>query len=327
MCRFNSAYYIVRIFVIINLFFLSLNFASANEPRIDIHTVEPKDTIRSVAYSYISKNFPEKLENVEAYINELIYWNPHVANWNQLPDGLNIYLGYPFPSNMEERVSFSSRFTLSASYNISSGSLTENIKTSATTVESSQNSMLSLSLQAKYNISNWEKVISSSIYYSQLQVTSVNGGTNIQPIILKFPPEIGGNTYYNFYLKKLTILPFWGIDYESLNTFNSNSLLSGIPLSVRKNKFIYGTFGLGQGFNFSTFVFLLRGSVSRIFYSTTSSTSDSDKYTGYKGIVSLNLKANKSPWLFNLFYKVHLLEGPTELVINRIGIGIGFSFF
>jgi hypothetical protein len=292
-----------------------------------VYTVEEGDTLTSISYSFVSKYLPEKLDEIKSYTTELIYWNPHIEDWSKLKKGTSVYLGYPFPSSVEDRSHPLSKYTMSGFYNFSSGKLDETISSSSTTVESTQNSILSLGLQARYNIYSWEKLISASLYFSQLQVTSVKGGPSGQAQILHFPPEFGSNVYYQFYIKKFSLQPYVGIDYESLNTFNSKDLLLGQPLVTRTNKLIYGTFGLAHGKAISNFTLLTKASLSKTIITSTSSSFSSDKYGGYKAIVSLGFKENTSPWLFNFFYKVHLLSGPTELVINRFGAGIGFSFF
>jgi hypothetical protein len=319
-------YLLIFLIVTLELLFCNISIAAVKS-NFTIHTVAETDTTESITYSFIVKYFPDKLDEIQSYIAEVKYWNPHVADWNKLTKGTNIYLGYPFPADIEDRSHVMSKFTLSGSYNLSAGNLSETVTKYSTTVVSTQNSVLSLGLQARYNLSNWENVISGSVYYSQLQLTTITGGAYYDSTVLRFDPEIGGNIYYQFRWRKISILPYGGIDYEGLNTFNARELPEGAPIVVRKNKLFYVTAGLGKGIEYSHYVFLLRGSVSKTIYTTTSSLVPTDKFAGYKGIVTLSFKDNKSPWIFNLFYKGHLLSGPTDLIINRFGIGMGFSFF
>jgi hypothetical protein len=200
---------------------LAANTPVKTKPSFTIVSIENGDTTESLAYTFISKNFPAKLDDIKSYIDELIYWNPHITDWKNLPKGVNIYLGYPYPSNMEDRISMLSKFTLSGSYNISLGNLSENSSASSSTTTSTQNSSLSFGLQMRYNLAHWEKVILSSIYYSQLQLSSINVPSESKAVTIHFPAEIGANIYYQFSFKKLSILPYAGLDYENINTFNT----------------------------------------------------------------------------------------------------------
>lgn len=204
-------------------------------------------------------------------------------------------------------------------------SLTSNNETA--TITSTQNSPISFGVGAAY-FYRPRNTFSGSIYFSRL-TGSVAEDTGAE---LDIQTEIGTNIYYNYSFPSYTLSLYSGFDYEQFSTYNTDEILEGsTTYKVRKHNIGFVTAGVGKSFSVATHKFLFKASISK---SITSSSSElpattnngSDTYSGIKYILYLNYKAS-SNFLVHAIYKQHLLDGPTDLSILRIGVGVGYKFF
>lgn len=174
---------------------------------------------------------------------------------------------------------------------------------------------------------NSKFVIPASIYFSKLNASVVSGdsgtaGNNDFTI----PIEIGGNIYCQYSISSMSLSPYMGLDVERFTTFNMADLENGEPLATRQNNLLYATAGVGHNFSIGAFHIHMKGSLAKSIYSGTTSAKSSDRFSGYRGLIYLNLKRD-GPFLVHAFYKHYDLNGPTKLTIDRIGIGVGYFLF
>lgn len=214
------------------------------------------------------------------------------------------------------------KYNLFAFYTLSEGTFSEKIKSTGTTLKSTQNSPLTLGVGITLYPHKKPYFYSYSIYISKLRSasSSLGGETDV-------PLEVGVNGYYNRPIKDWWAIPYGGIDYERISTFNTDEVILGKSLKTRQHNIYYLTAGFSKGFTIDKTVFLFKVSASKsvISNATEPSLFSEEEFTGYKYIFYLNFKVFKNV-LYHLIYKQHFLDGPTELEIKRFGIGVGYSF-
>jgi hypothetical protein len=190
-------------------------------------------------------------------------------------------------------------------------------------VKTSQNSPLTLGLSYYQKIaSNYN--VSASAYYSHLQAVQVSG-LGASDNSLRNPYEYGLTAYLeraNLFSIKGPI-PYGGVDYESFDAYNLDELnASSDPLEFRRQNILYGTVGVAHSFNFLDQSILLKMSASQ---SVQSSSESSESYAGRKFMFFITTPLHKD-WSVNLFVKRHDLSGVTDLIITRVGMGLGYHF-
>lgn len=145
--------------------------------------------------------------------------------------------------------------------------------------------------------------------------------------VIDVPMEFGANAYLDYPISNLNWIVFAGFDYENFSTFNTEELETK-SLATRQITQGFATLGAAKGFKLIDQSFFLKLSASRTVYADESRASlvDPVPFEGYKYMVYLNAKYDDRLFVHGLF-KQHLLEGPTSLVITRIGFGFGYKFF
>jgi hypothetical protein len=119
---------------------------------------------------------------------------------------------------------------------------------------------------------------------------------------------------------------FGGVDFENFSTYNLIPFLAGAEFDFVQNKLLSATIGLEQVSYFNDHQINFKLSLARSLSSTTSSANSTDRYAGYR----INFFTNYH--LFNrtychFIYKRYQLTGPTDLTINRYGIGLSLTLF
>ncbi len=214
-------------------------------------------------------------------------------------------------------------FSLSVFYAISTGSFKESTESGSYTIKYRQTSPLTIGLFAAYREpGKMDNYFSGSAYLSRL-----NGVTGNFSNVVRVDPEVGINLYYNFLDENYFVYPYIGLDYESFSSFNIDQIDIGeIPASY-KHQITFITAGVSKILTFGTRSFLTKVSLSRSILSSNNGTyNNKEDFGGYKYILYLSYLMNKN-WNANIFYKQHLLSGPSDLEITRIGLGIGYRFF
>ena len=213
---------------------------------------------------------------------------------------------------------------LSIFYSVSTGTLTET-STSAI-VGLSQNSPYTIGLSF-FKEFNYNASISSSIYILKFAATvTEQDGTLVE---VGVPMEYGFTGYFNYKFDTRYILPtlYTGIDIEQFSSFNTDKLADLEPLSTRVNRLLYMTLGISHRFLLFNKKAVIKVSVSKSISSSQSSASIDNPlpFSGSKALLYLNLQLLKQ-WSVHTLLKRHNLTGATNLVITRMGFGVGYSF-
>jgi len=211
-----------------------------------------------------------------------------------------------------------SRVTFNVFYASSFGTYKE--ITSEQTVTSGQNFPVTFGVGFSSADEQKKHFIFGSAYWAQASKGSVKGNSESATQEFSIPGEVGGNLYYQYYFKENSLGIYSGYDYEKLNTFNTDQLVSGASIVNIDNQLHYATLGATQGFSLFNLKMNIKASVSK---TIASSTSGSKSLTGMKYIFFYTYKP-EGRFNFNVFYKHHSLKGPTDLSIDRIGISVGF---
>jgi hypothetical protein len=192
-------------------------------------------------------------------------------------------------------------------------------------VEFKQNSPLTLGLMHTFYPKSNNYSISTSGYFSYLVAAS----NNLDEANVEVPIEIGFNSYYQMPIAMAKYNIYGGFDYEKFSTFSLEGVKEESELLFDENQIGFLTIGFSQAFKFKTRGFLFKASISQsIFSSRTAGYSgdeDSSAYTGSKFMLFLLSKINKDYFVSSLF-KYHVLSGPSEVDVMRVGLGFGYLF-
>lgn len=191
----------------------------------------------------------------------------------------------------------------------------------AVVTRSSQDSPFTLGASTFKNLNN------NFNYSGSLYISKLDAGQSDADETISIPLEYGINSYLGYQPKPWPIEVYGGFDHERFSSYNTEELVMGMPLATREHVLTFLTVGLTRRFEWLGKKFLTKASFSQSVISSQSSASLADPavFEGNKFILYLNMKAYKN-WSYHSFYKQHNLEGPTQLVISRFGLGFGYSF-
>jgi hypothetical protein len=168
--------------------------------------------------------------------------------------------------------------------------------------------------------------LSASIYYSYLE--SFNAGGEYDDNIY-IPSEIGFTNY--FVLKeKIGEYDFYaGLDFERFSRFETEKIYRDSSLEISSQYMSFITLGLQRSFKVKSHDFFMRFSLSQSFWGKNESAYTDEPYNGQKILIYLNTPikykiAGKELFLHGI-YKKHILEGSSDLIIDRYGLGVGFK--
>ena len=193
-------------------------------------------------------------------------------------------------------------------------------------VEFKQNSPITLGLMYTHHPKKKNYSIASSAYFSYLLAATSNLDTGGD---VEVPLEIGFNSYYQQKFRKKPFSVYGGFDFERFSTFNLVGLDTSGELDLDVNQIGFVTAGYSHGFMIKKRFFLFKTSISQSVFSSRavgfSGDSDTTSYTGNKFMLFFMGQLNKKFTLSTLF-KYHILKGPSDVSILRIGFGAGYSF-
>jgi hypothetical protein len=310
-------------------FIFSYNFAHAYVT----DKINSGDTLETIARRNIDKVRIKYGTRLNDYEKDLKKWNPLITDWENPPKNQLIYVDYPYAHYLqgstwapllganEDTSEYNQKFSLIGFYASSFGNYTE--VTNEQTVKSGQNFPVTLGLGFSATNENMEHLVLGSFYWAQSSKGNVTGNSQASTSSFSIPGEVGGNLYYQYYLKENSLGIYSGYDYEKLNTYNTDQIITGSPVVNVSNNLHYGTIGLSKGFSLFDYKMNLKASASKIFTSTTTGTK---ALTGTKYIVYYTYRP-EGRFNFNVFYKHHELSGTTKLSIDRIGFSIGIIIF
>lgn len=339
------------IFVLILLWMISA--ASAAEKKYNIYVTQQHDTIENIAKRLLPSHQTEYGNHIEEYINDLKFWNPHVKNWKIIPEYTQIYVDYPYPpypapelsiahsptplteeieaESVEEFQTDSTTTSPGAGklflmLTLSQGTFDEKLPADAGGLKTQQNSPLTLGFGGNYLFSGQKDMLVTSAYLSLLRQSEVSDGRNSTTPTIKVPNEIGINTYLQHFMKEFDFSIYEGLDYEKFSSFNTTEYVQqGTDLAVNTNSIILGTVGLAKSFTFLEQKILTKISVAKILNST-SSAGAANSFSGQRFLFFASLKGAAN-FSYNFLYKRHILKGPTNLTVDRIGIGLSYDLF
>jgi len=339
-----NKFLITLLFVILFSLGNSELFAQTNSTP-DVYMIKGKESLESVADKLIPRYREKYNKRIEDFKKDLVEWNPHINSWNPIPVFSNIYIEYPYPAyisvkyapkliassnynvlNSDSETPIGNKnYTLFAMYTASAGDFQETIKTQEGSIKSTQNSPLSLGIGTTILLDKTNRMINSSLYWSSLRSSKLSGD-GVTTNELETKPEIGFNLYYQQLTSWNGLSFYGGADFEQFSTFNTQAFIEGETLALNQNKLIFATAGIARTFFVSDLKLLLKSSISQSLKSDTTSSRPSDKFEGQRFTLFGSIKGD-SQFTYHLLYKRHMLEGPTKLTINRIGVGIGFVIF
>lgn len=326
-------------------FVCSFNLFAA-ETAATVYMIKEKESLDSLAQKLLPRYKVKYGKRIEEFKSDLVEWNPQITTWDKIPMFSNIYIEYPYPAHISTKYApkltrgtnynvlnsdaetplGNKNYTLFAMYTASAGDFQEKIQTQEGSIKSTQNSPLSLGIGTTVLLDKTNRMVTSSFYWSSLRASklrgdSVNNGSNLET-----KPEIGFNLYYQQISPWLGLSFYGGADYEQFSTFNTTAFLQGEDLALNQNKIMFATLGLARTFFFGDYKLLVKSSIAQSVSSSTSSTHPEDQFDGQRFSLFASIKG-ESQFTYHLLYKRHMLEGPTTLTINRVGVGIGFVIF
>lgn len=322
------------------LFFCALT-SSAIDFKYDTHICGENETLDSIAKKYIRSHELAYRGDLERFKQDLKKWNKQLEHWYPIPEFTKIYTAYPYPAHIAES-SYSPSLNheeaivpqgpqshISLFYLFSIGNFSEKVSSTNTKIETTQNSPYSLGIGAGHTFTNPNHSLLSSFYYSKLVSSKIadshfsEGATQIE-----LPSEIGANLYYQYLLSSNNqVLIYSGLDFERFSTYNSKEVANGTEeLKSRENTLYYATMGLAKNFYFSDYKLQVKASAAQSINSKSSAPLESDQFKGQRFLLFTTLKFG--PRLSaQLMYKYHVLKGPTQLNVSRVGLGFSISLF
>jgi hypothetical protein len=255
--------------------------------------------------------------DVKAFAENLKKLNPKITDWHDLQSGTIVVVESSRPTKKKASFGFF--------YTASQGNFSEVVRSTSTNIDFSQTSPITLGVMSQFQFKGSSSVLPASIYLSKLNASPITGIEN-SGSTFSVPMEIGGNIYYQYSLSSMPLAPYAGLDFEKFTTFNAAELESGAALATRQNSLLYGTIGAGYNFTVGKYRLHVKASYSKTINSSTTSVNSADRFTGSRQMLYFNIKQD-GPFLMHVFYKHHNLSGPTDLTVNRFGVGFGYFIF
>ena len=283
------------------------------------------DRFENIYKSYLQSSFSgneiTEIEiDVKQFTEDLKFVNPQVTDWANLKSGTIVLI----PDINFRKPKLSMGFY----YTASQGNFTEYVRQTNSTVTSSQVSPITFGVMSQFQLKGSSFVIPASVYFATLnssQLTFNNNNGDTQKITI--PNEYGANAYCQYSIPYSNFSPYAGFDFERITTFDMTAIQNSLPVDFRENNLFYITLGTGYNFNYARYRLHLKASVSKTVGSSSSTGVSTDAFTGFRELLYFNIKKKESPFVLHMFYKHHTLAGPTDLTINRFGIGFGYFFF
>lgn len=341
--------------IIIFTLLYALCLAHAEDfPRDNTYQTRTYDTLERIAEKFFSRHQKQYgKKHIEEYINDLKHWNPHVANWKEIPVDTEIYVDYPYPPFPAPTLSFTYKaphkapaeefseadnfaelrdppddhtLKLYGMLTLSQGNFNDRLTSNTGNIASQQNSPLTLGLGSNYLLDGYEQLLSASAYWSFLSLSQVTGDTALAPASSSVPNEIGANLYFQRHDKEFDFSMYAGFDYEKFSSFNTSAYVLGLEnLAICSNTIYLATVGVGKNFYFGNYTLATKVGLSSTIHSTTTSYSNSN-FQGQRFLLFASFHGD-SKFSYNFLYKRHSLKGQTNLTIDRVGLGISYELF
>jgi hypothetical protein len=236
-----------------------------------IYMVKATESLDQIATKLLPRYKTRYNNRLEEFKADLMKWNPHITNWNEIPSFSNLYIEYPYPifvthpyaASLERHKNYtilnadaetplgSNKMTLFSMFTTSSGNFTEELQSQSGSIKSTQNSPYSFGLGTTFFLDKTKRMISSSAYWSNLTSSKLSGST-VTTSELEVKPEIGFNLYFQQVIPFGGLSVYGGMDYEQFSTFNTQAFVNGANLDLNQNKIIFATIGAGKTFFWAT---------------------------------------------------------------------------
>ncbi len=300
---------------------------------------------------------PKRTLHEMGYLEKIKRWNPSIENFDTLDVNQRVYVEIPYntvlspqrqnlqvplamapaPASKRKIASINTSvqevefqdpdapnsWNLSLFYALSRGSFEEGIQGTSIKTVSTQDSPITLGFAASKKIDEtWS--YNGSVYASKL-----DGGVSELDEEVSIPWEIGITSYISYKNPRLPFQVYTGLDLERFSSYNTTELVDGASIDTIQHNIAFATFGISKGFRFLGQSFFTKVSYSRTITSTQSRpvAGVDSPMEGSKYIAFLNMLApNSKNWSYNVFFKQHDLQGATDLVVTRTGIGLGYRF-
>lgn len=162
---------------------------------------------------------------------------------------------------------------------------------------------------------------SASAYLSYLLAAD----TSLTAEAVSIRPEVGLNTYLGHSFENFSI--YGGIDFERFTTFNIEALEQSATILRDETRMYFATVGIDKFLKNNRRGLLLRASISATVTSSRTSyqgeTLD-NPFTGFKFLLYANTPINEK-YFVHFLYKQHVMSGPGDLNVSRIGVGFGYK--
>lgn len=299
----------------------------------NIQYAQFEDDLDSIAKRYLPVVVQKYGTRLQDYKIDLVKWNPHIKEWDKIKLSTPLYIDYPYPVHVsvdyapvlkmgEENSGIDSKNSIfyTGSYGLFSETGTDEQK-----IESTQNSPISIGFAKSFRFNEGKSSIATSLYWSMLVASEVEGNVSNSNNKVESPSEWGGNLYYEQKIPHTSLSLYGGFDHENFSTYNTSDLVVGSSLAPRDNRLSYLSLGFTKFSQIYSFTLMTKVSFSQSILSKTSTGREADRFEGSRALLFLKIKDEK-PFSYHLLYKRHMLKGPTKLSINRLGVGIGYDF-
>lgn len=312
-----------------------------------LYNIETEDTFASILRMFVKDDVI--INKKTPLVDKIMFNNPHVKDWNVLPNAEIITLFIP-PSYLdtekykkvfterrgkieaakkliEEKTSSPEGLRGSLFYMASLGDFTQT-SPAGTKVTYNQNSYGTLGLQGNYYLKDSLYSFASSIYVSAFTPAD----TILPPKNVTLPVEIGLNAYGEYLWKQPLITIHGGLDYEKFSSFNMDGVEEQQKIFLDRVSVIYLTAGLSHVFNVFNLPLFTRFSISQSVSSQStlgyisSTATKKESLSGQKALFYLNYKFTDK-FFFHSMFKFHKMSGPSELSSYRLGLGVGYILF
>jgi hypothetical protein len=219
-----------------------------------------------------------------------------------------------------------SELKFSAFYMMTTGGF-EQLKPQGINFDYKQNSLLSLGVTAAYFPRKSNFSYSLNTYFSK--IGDVSSSLPNQPEV-EVPNEYVFSSYAHYQFDKRNLSIFTGFDYDTFSTFNQGALTNNNVATLDNNTAGYLTIGVTKVFKISNFKLFTNWSFSKSIFTSreieAGGIEPDQKYSGFKTKLYLSHKLSKKTYVHSLMM-YHKMNGPDDLVITRIGLGLGYLFF
>ena len=325
--------------------FCPTNLFAQSDAEQNIYMVKQQESLDILAVKLLPKFRIKYGKRIDDLKQDLREWNPQITNWSAIPAFSNIYIEYPYPPYLSYHVAqklelgknynalnsdaetprSDNHYVVFASYTASASNFQEQLTSQTGNIKSAQNSPLTLGLGTTIFLNKNIQMLNTSISWASISTSNLSG-TNVTSPKLDASPEYGANIYYQ-HMSPWSDLSFYtGIDYEQISTFNTSDYIQGAALAFNRNKFFYGSFGIGKKFYWGDQKIILKGTFSEVLKSNTSASNSNDKLTGQRLSIFTSMKG-ESRFTYHLLFKRYILTGPTKITINQMGFGFSFVLF